>query len=251
VLLPHPLRRRPQPWTPVRISAWQRNGDRPVVAVWTPKHLAAFLAHAREDWLFALWWLTALRGLRRGELCALRWTVVDLDTGTLTISRQLTRANHRLHVAPPKTRAGERTIALDTATVAVLRQHQRRQRLLARATDAEALEYGLVFCWPDSRPLSPDWLTHRFHHLVTASGLPPVRLHDLRHGAATLAQTAHTDRRERRRKLILGILIAVVFLVADAVGLWALNQTQVDSPLIFNWLTSVDQHKPTDGSGPP
>ena len=194
VVLPRPIRHRPQPWTPARIAAWRRDGHHPVVAVWTPQHLAAFLTFVREDWLFALWWLTALRGLRRGELCALRWTDLDLDTATITISRQITRANHRLHIGPPKTRAAERTVALDAATVAVLREHQHRQRLLGR-TGADTQEYELVFCWHDDRPISPDWLTHRFHHLVRVSGQPPIRLHDLRHGAATLALAAHTDLR--------------------------------------------------------
>ncbi|MEU5939674.1 hypothetical protein ABZ807_10835 [Micromonospora sp. NPDC047548] len=48
-------------------------------------------------------------------------------------------------------------------------------------------------------------------------------------------------RRERRRRLILAILIAVVFAIADAIGLWALNQTQVDPPVIFNGPTSVEE----------
>ncbi|WP_414637204.1 tyrosine-type recombinase/integrase [Actinophytocola sp.] len=42
-------------------------------------------------------------------------------------------------------------------------------------------------------PLHPDWLTRRFRYLVTRSGLPPVRLHDLRHGAATQAHAAGAD----------------------------------------------------------
>jgi integrase len=195
VVLPRPVRHRPQPWTPARVAAWRGTGERPTVAVWTPVQLARFLAFVRQDWLFALWWLAALRGLRRGEICALRWADVDLHTGTLTVSRQVTRAAGRLHLGPPKTPAGQRTIALDTATVAVLREHQRRLRLLRRAAGATWQETGLVFAWPDGRPISPDWLTHRFHHLVNASGLPPVRLHDLRHGAATLALAAHTDLR--------------------------------------------------------
>jgi integrase len=41
-----------------------------------------------------------------------------------------------------------------------------------------------VFAWPDGRPIRPGWLTHRFTALVTECGLPPVRLHDLRHGTA-------------------------------------------------------------------
>jgi hypothetical protein len=46
---------------------------------------------------------------------------------------------------------------------------------------------------PDGSPLHPDWLTRRFRRLVTVSGLPPVRLHDLRHGAASLALATGAD----------------------------------------------------------
>src|SRR6266511_343561 len=67
VVLPRPVRHRPQPWTQARVAAWRRTGQRPAVAVWTPIQLARFLAFVRQDWLFALWWLAALRGPRRGR----------------------------------------------------------------------------------------------------------------------------------------------------------------------------------------
>jgi integrase len=50
-----------------------------------------------------------------------------------------------------------------------------------------------VFVAEDGAPLHPDFLTRRFRHLVGQSGLPPVRLHDLRHGAASLAHCAGVD----------------------------------------------------------
>lgn len=50
-----------------------------------------------------------------------------------------------------------------------------------------------MFTTPDGSPLHPDWLTRRFRRLVIISGLPPVRLHDLRHGAASLALAAGAD----------------------------------------------------------
>jgi integrase len=50
-----------------------------------------------------------------------------------------------------------------------------------------------VFTTPDGAPLRPDGLTHLFRRLVAGSGLPPVTLHGLRHGAATLALAAGTD----------------------------------------------------------
>jgi integrase len=50
-----------------------------------------------------------------------------------------------------------------------------------------------VFTTEDGAPLHSHFLTRRFRHLVLESGLPPVRLHDLRHGAASLAHCAGVD----------------------------------------------------------
>jgi integrase len=50
-----------------------------------------------------------------------------------------------------------------------------------------------MFTYADGRPIRPEYLTHRFRQLTGQLGLPPIRLHDLRHGAATLALASHTD----------------------------------------------------------
>jgi integrase len=50
-----------------------------------------------------------------------------------------------------------------------------------------------MFTYADGRPIRPEYLTHRFRQLTRQLGLPPVRLHDLRHGAATLALASHAD----------------------------------------------------------
>ena len=50
-----------------------------------------------------------------------------------------------------------------------------------------------MFTYADGRPVRPEYLTHRFNTLVKEFDLPPIRLHDLRHGAATLALASHTD----------------------------------------------------------
>lgn len=193
VLLPRPPRHRPQPWTAAKVAAWQHDGQRPTVAVWTPPQLAQFLIFVRADPLHAMWWLAALRGLRRGELCALRWTDLDLAEGTLTVNQQIAHAHGRPYLDAPKTPAGQRTIALDTATVAVLREHQRRQRLLLHDTATPWRPGGPAFIASHGRAVRPDWLTHRFATLIAAAGLPPIRLHDLRHGAATLTLAAGAD----------------------------------------------------------
>lgn len=193
ILLPRLRRHRPQPWSAARVAAWHQDGQRSTVSVWTPQLLARFLVFAHDDPLYALWWLAGLRGPRRGELCALRWTDLDLAEGTLTVNHNIAHDHGRPYLDEPKTAAGQRTIALDQTTITVLRLHQRRQRLLLHNLGKAWRPDGLVFTRPDGRPIRPDWLTHRFTALVAVSGLPPVRLHDLRHGAATIALAAHVD----------------------------------------------------------
>jgi Phage integrase, N-terminal SAM-like domain len=65
--LPSPRRPHAQVWTDPRVAAWRERGERSTVAVWTVKQLAAFFGFVADDRLYAMWWLIALRGLRRGE----------------------------------------------------------------------------------------------------------------------------------------------------------------------------------------
>jgi integrase len=193
VELPTPCRPQPQVWTEHRVDAWRRGEPRPSVAVWTTRQLARFLDLVREDQLFAMWWLIALRGLRRGEAAGLRWIDADLDQQVVMIEQQRIAYGRTVAIGPPKTRASRRTIALDKTTTRLLRAHRRRQQAEYQAAGRTWHESGYVFTAPDGWPLHPDWITRRFHRLVTDSGLPPVRLHDLRHWAATLAHEAGAD----------------------------------------------------------
>jgi integrase len=140
-----------------------------------------------------MWWLIALRGLRRGEAAGLRWIDVDLDEKVIMINQQCITFGHTTTVGPPKTAASRRTIALDRTSVKVLRAHRQLQMQEAARAGEDWVESGYVFTNADGSPLNPDYLTRRFRYLVGQSGLPPVRLHDLRHGAATLAHAAGAD----------------------------------------------------------
>jgi len=82
-------------------------------------------------------------------------------------------------------------LALDATTVQVLRRYRDEQDRWYRAHGR--IPSGYVFTALDGGPLSPDYLTQAFTQLVKASGLPPVRLHDLRHGAASLALATGAD----------------------------------------------------------
>jgi integrase len=191
--LPAAARPRPQVWTPAMAELWQREGRRPAVGVWTAEQTAQFLGHVRTDRLYALFHLVALRGLRRGEAAGLQWADLDLDAGTLTVSGQLQQLGGRLVTGAPKSEAGRRVVALDRTTIAALRAHQLCQQAERAAAGAGWAESGYVFTTSAGKPVAPDWLTRMFRRLVAESGLPPVTLHGLRHGAATLALAAGTD----------------------------------------------------------
>ena len=157
--------------------------------VWTPALTAAFLDLAGPDRLYPLWHLMAHRGLRRAEVVHLRWADVDLEAAQATVREQAAEQD----AWSPKSEAGNRTIGLDARTVEILRG-QRESQNAARRLWAEAwVESGRVFTKEDGTPLNPDSVSQRFDRLVEHHDLPPVRLHDLRHGAATVALAAGAD----------------------------------------------------------
>ncbi|WSG19335.1 tyrosine-type recombinase/integrase [Nonomuraea sp. NBC_01738] len=86
-----------------------------------------------------------------------------------------------------------RTIALDAETVAVLREHKRRQQQERLAAGEVWKETGFVFTQADGDRLHPQHVSDQFLWLAYLAGLPPIRLHDLRHGAASLMLAAGVE----------------------------------------------------------
>ncbi|MET9928009.1 MULTISPECIES: tyrosine-type recombinase/integrase [unclassified Streptomyces] len=150
-------------------------------------------ASARLLRLYAMWHLIAFRGLRRGEACGQPWSETNLDTHFLTVSSQLVQDGWEVEASDPKTDSGSRVVALDDDTVDVLKHHRERQETAREEWGTAWVETGHVFTQEDGSWLHPGKVTDLFERLVAASGLPPIRLHDLRHGAATLMLAADID----------------------------------------------------------
>lgn len=157
--------------------------------VWDADQLREFCEHVIEDRLRGLWVLAAMTGMRRGELCGLQWPDVNLDGGDLAVRRSRVPVAGKVTETTPKSGTA-RVIALDPATVSVLRAHRRAQ-LEERLAWGEAwTDSGYVFVQEDGTPLRPDAITRAFDQHVTTVGLPRIRLHDLRHSHATLGLRA-------------------------------------------------------------
>jgi integrase len=178
-------------WTEDRVEQWREDGVRPPVAVWTATQTAEFLQQSSGHRLYAVFHLIALRGLRRGEAAGLKWCDVDLDGGTIYIERQIQQYDGQVVQTPLKTNSSRRAVALDSITAGVLRRHRVLQRAEARALGRAP--GGYVFTNEHGEPATPDYLTRRFAELLAATDLPPIRLHDLRHVAASLAIQAGAD----------------------------------------------------------
>ncbi len=174
--------------------------ERPKVRPWEPAELGVFLDAAAGHRLGTMLELVALTGLRRGEACGLRWDDVDLARGVLVVRQQVVQldgqsrrcpscgAEHRgIVFGAPKTASGDaRRVDLGDRGVGVLLA-QRLAQDVERAEWGEAYtDHGLVFAREDGNPLAPEAVTKAFGDLVRAAGLRPIRLHDLRHGRASL-----------------------------------------------------------------
>jgi integrase len=180
-------------WTPQRVATWRATGTVPgPVMVWSPQQIGEFLDQIdeAEERLYPLYHLIVFTGLRRGEACGVHWDDLDLDAAALTVRWQIVQHGWTPTMDTPKTDDSEATIALDAATVAVLRAHRVRQHRERLAAGEDWIHNGLAFTTPSGQPLHPADVTDHFHTLAARAGLPPVRLHDLRHGHATMALAA-------------------------------------------------------------
>lgn len=190
--------KRPKPiiWTAERVEKWRQTGKRPgPVMVWMPEHTGLFLDYVDEhDPEYApMWRLMVLRGPRRGETAGLPWTDTNLDESYIDIATQLIEIEYDIAEDAPKSEASTRRVPLDTETNDDLRRHRVRQNQQRLRLGPAWVESGRVFTQPDGSALRPSWIGDRFEKLCVAAGLPPIRLHDLRHTAATLMLPAGTD----------------------------------------------------------
>jgi integrase len=219
VELPDAARPKPMVWTDERVAQWRADAEARLVAerrrrggqrvnvvatyisvprpspvmVWTPAQISAFLAYAKRHRLFALYRLIALRGLRRGEAVGLRWSEVNFAASTIGVNWQITQLGWTPVQGKPKTDASDRIVALDAETITVLKAHRKRQKAERLAAGQAWVDSGFVFTDELGRPLHPQHVTDQFYWLAYQAGLPPVRLHDLRHGAASLMLAAGVE----------------------------------------------------------
>ena len=156
------------------------------VMVWLPSHTGRFLDSIAGERLFALFCLAAYCGLRRDEILGLTWAEVDLDEGVAYI-RETGSGNG------PKSESGIRVVPLPDVVAQPLKAWRAQQAADRLAWGNDWPDTDLVFTREDGSGVPGQWVSVRFETLAFRAGLPPVRFHDLRHGAASLLKAAGYD----------------------------------------------------------
>lgn len=154
---------------------------------WSLDEARQFLKFVEDDRLHAAFLLAAVTGMRRGELLGLRWEDVDLERGVLSVRTSMQRLSGKgLVSSPPKTAQSRRTLQIAPAICNALGRHRERQHLEREFAGEAWEESGYLFTSLVGTPMDPRNLSARFQELVKKAGVRRVRLHDLRHFAATV-----------------------------------------------------------------
>ncbi len=141
----------------------------------------------KDHRLHALWVLLTTTGLRLGEALGLKWEDIDFEMGKLSVRRALQREKGIGFVlVEPKTARSRRTVYLAPGTATALKQHRQRQAKERKAAGNIWQEkFDLVFKSEVGKPMQDGQVSWRFHKALKEAGLPRIRIHDLRHTAAT------------------------------------------------------------------
>ncbi|MDV3215235.1 tyrosine-type recombinase/integrase [Mycobacterium avium] len=155
------------------------------MATWTPDEADRLRAHISSDRLAACWLLT-LAGLRRSEVLGLRWADVDHDAATITVSQGRVVVGGGTVTGAPKSIRSARTLPMPPDVMAALRAFKTRQAEERLALGGGWPDTGLVAVNADGSPIRPETYSKAFAAHCAAAGVPVIRLHDVRHTAATM-----------------------------------------------------------------
>lgn len=158
---------------------------------YTPEQLKVLFREVEGTWLEVLVKLGAYLGLRRGEICGLRWSDIDFERGVIRIRLTRTTAGDRVVEKEPKTQHSIRTLGINgLEDLNRLLRSIRAQQLSLAAQCPDYTDSGYVLTDERGAPRHPNRVTFAFQSFINAHGLPPITVHGLRHTFASVANSA-------------------------------------------------------------
>ena len=191
------------------------------------EQLKMFLKYASRDnkLYFVFFHLLAFTGMRQGEARALKWSDINFDDNTITISKTITHdENNRERVGTtPKTRTSHRVIKMDSITASIMKHHRdecrdyytamgqlfrfndgfifeiKRGRFLSSATVAGVMKR---YCMRSGVPvITPHGLRHTYVSLMIEAGVQPIEIaHNIGHSDLKMIMRVYDEMNEERKE---------------------------------------------------
>lgn len=162
--------------------------------VYSAEEIKRLMEFFQGDVLETVIRLTATYGLRRSEVCGLRWESVDFENGTISICHTaVSSKNGVIYSDATKTRSSCRTLPLTGSMAQYLKAVWGRQQEEKKFLGAAYVDSGYVCVASDGTPLTPNAVSMHYRRMIRKSGLPYIRFHGLRHSVATLLHSVGRD----------------------------------------------------------
>lgn len=129
--------------------------------------------------------LCAFYGFRRSEVLGLKWSAIDFRRRTITVETTLQQGVGGNYEDETKTESSLRTLPMPNSIYDLLLHQQEMQNERRKLMGDYYICNNYVCTWPNGAVITPNYLSTAFHSVISKSTLPQVRLHDLRHSAAT------------------------------------------------------------------
>jgi integrase len=194
----------PNPIAGTELPDWTLAERGPEVRSPTVDEVRSLLKAARDydTRISALIRFVAATGVRRGEVCAVRWEDIDWDKALVRVDESIVADVDGARVKAPKTRASIRPVAVDQGTLAELRELRSEQEALATASGETVRPRAFVFSTEPSglAPPHPDGASHAFRTVQARAGVAAdIHLHSLRHFQSTQLDTVLSEAQKQAR----------------------------------------------------
>ncbi|QNU67668.1 tyrosine-type recombinase/integrase [Ruminiclostridium herbifermentans] len=137
--------------------------------------------------------LAGMLGLRREEIAGLKWDNIDIENKLIFVAEARTQAGKKTVVKGTKNSSSHRTLyapdEIINLLITIKNKQEEQKKLLGEAYKDE----GYIVAWENGEPYRPNYISDLFKKIIDDNKLPPLRLHDLRHTFASIANELGTN----------------------------------------------------------